>query len=321
MADRTKFGEETTTDEVLEGIDLIGTKILITGGASGLGKETARALASKGAEIIIAVRTAEQGKAAVKEIMAGSGSDRVSFEVVDLGSKASIRAFAEAFNAKHDTLNILINNAGVMACPFAKTEDGFEMQFGVNHLGHFLLTNLVAPALIRGAPGRVISLSSRGHQIAPVDFDDPNFETREYHNWLSYGQSKTANALFAVGLDARLADKGVRAFSVHPGAIPTPLARHLKPEDYEYMQARAREQGAARMNLKTIPAGAATSCYAATAPELDSKGGDYLEDCNAYGVEDDPGAAVGVRSYAVDPENAERLWALSEELLGQKFSY
>ena len=319
MTDRTQFGHDTTADEVLDGIDLSGQTILITGGASGLGKETARALAAKGASIIIAVRKQAQGDAAVRDIMDGSGSTNITFDTVDLASLSSIRAFAESFVAKYETLDILINNAGVMACPFGKTEDGFEVQFGVNHLGHFMLTNLITPSLLKGGSGRVVCLSSRGHKIAPVDFADPNFKRREYNNWRSYGQSKTANALFAVGLDSRLAKKGVRAFSVHPGAIPTPLARHLTPEDIEALRSGGANPGNGGMTFKTVPAGAATSCFAATAPELNGKGGQYLEDCGIAEIEDDPAVPEGVRSYAVDPVLADRLWAMSETLLRQEF--
>lgn len=253
-AGRDGFGHDTTTDDVLKGIDLKGKKVLITGGASGLGKESARAMAARGAEIILAVRTPRQGIDTVAELIARTGNPAISWEQVDLGSLASIRAFAERFNTAHDRLDVLLNNAGVMACPFAKTEDGFEMQFGVNHVGHFLLTNLIAPALVKGAPSRIVNLSSRGHQIAPVDFEDPNFGSRPYHNWLSYGQSKTANVLFTVELERRLGPKGVHAYAVHPGVIQTNLGRHMTEEDVAFIQKRASRAAAdTGMAYKTIP--------------------------------------------------------------------
>jgi NAD(P)-dependent dehydrogenase (short-subunit alcohol dehydrogenase family) len=204
-----------------------------------------------------------------------------------------------------------------MACPFAHTVDGFEMQFGTNHVGHFLLTCLIAPALRKGAPSRVVSLSSRGHHIAPVDFGDPNFEHRPYQKWASYGQSKTANVLFAVGLERRLGVAGVHAYALHPGAIMTELARHLVQEDIEFLRSRAPAGGT--LTFKSVEAGAATSVFAATAPELQGRGGIYLEDCHVATVNDAPNALDGVKTYAFDPVNAERLWELSERLVGQRF--
>ena len=244
----------------------------------------------------------------------------VEIEELELGSIASIRAFADRFLAKHDRLDLLINNAGVMACPYATTSDGFEMQFGSNHLGHFLLTGLIAPAVLKAAPARIVSLSSRGHQMSPVVFDDIGFEKREYEKWESYGQSKTANILFAVELERRLGDRGVHAYAVHPGAIMTDLSRHMNRDDMEHLQQRAKERGqTGGLQMKSIPAGSATSVYAATAPELDGRGGVYLEDCHVAEVDDAELAVEGVRSYAVDPESAKRLWALSEEMVGQTF--
>jgi NAD(P)-dependent dehydrogenase (short-subunit alcohol dehydrogenase family) len=281
-AARGDFGHDTTTDQVLDGIDLAGKLALVTGASGGLGAETARALASKGAHVVIA---------------------------------ASIRAFAERFLARHDALHILVNNAGVMACPEAKTRDGFELQLGTNHLGHFLLTGLLAPALLRGAPARVVALSSRGHQQSALRFHDLAFEQEPYDKWLAYGQSKTANVLFAVELERRLGGRGVHAYAVHPGVIPTDLSRHMGSEDFQHI----RQRSGGSLKLKTVASGAATSVYAATAPELEGRGGLYLEDCHVAEVNDDPEAREGVRSYAVDPEAAKRLWTLSEELVGQGF--
>ena len=317
MTQRDAFGHETTTDQVLEGIDLTGKRALVTGATGGLGAETARALAGKGAEVVVTARDLEKAKGVVEAIRASTGQT-VEVESLELDSLASIRAFAERFLAKYDSLNLLVNNAAVMACPLGHTQDGFELQFGTNHLGHFLMTCLIAPALVRGAPARIVSVSSLGHERAPVDFDDPNFERREYDKWASYGQAKTANVLFAVELERRLGERGVHANAIHPGVIPTDLARHLHAEDYDEMRARAKARGT-EMKLKTIEAGAATQVYAATAPELEGRGGLYLEDCQVAEVNDGEMIAFGVRPYAVDPDNARRLWELSEKLVGESF--
>ena len=319
MPPRPPFGHDTTTDEVLEGIDLSGKLALVTGGSGGLGLETARALASRGARIITTVRDFAKGDAALKSIRDSTGNDQLEMEELELGSVASIRAFAERFLAREEPLHILVNNAGVMACPFETTKDGFELQFGSNHLGHFLMTCLIAPTLVQGAPARVVSLSSMGHHRGPVDFDDPNFERRPYDKWLAYGQAKTANILFAVELERRLGPRGVHAYAVHPGVIMTDLARHLVPEDLEEMRERAAARGT-ELKLKSVEAGAATSVYAATAPELEGRGALYLEDCHVAEVDDRENAPCGVRSYALDPDAAKRLWALSEDLLGETFS-
>jgi len=311
---RRDFGHDTTTDEVLEGIDLDGKLALVTGGSGGLGAETARALASKGAHVVVTARDLAKAEAAAQAMRDATGGT-VEIEELELDSLASIRAFAERFLAKHDALHILVNNAGVMACPQAKTRDGFELQFGTNHLGHFLLTGLLVPALLRAAPARIVSVSSRGHQQSPVRFDDLAFEKEPYDKWSAYGQSKTANVLFAVELERRLGGRGVHANALHPGVILTDLGRHMQKEDFEHI--RQRSGGA--LQLKSVEAGAATSVYAATAPELEGRGGLYLEDCHVAAVNDDPEAREGVRSYAVDAEAAKRLWATSEELVGQTF--
>ncbi len=314
MRDPATFGPTTTTEEVLEGIDLRGRVALVTGGSSGLGQETARALAAHGAEVILTARDVPKGEAVAAAIRAATGNERVGVEALELGSLASVRAFAERVLARHPRIDILVNNAGVMACPAAKTSDGFELQFGSNHLGHFLATCLLVPVLRRSAACRVVCLSSRGHHISPVVFDDVHFEHRPYDKWLSYGQAKTANVLFAVGLERRLGARGVHALAVHPGAIVTELGRHLQAEDIQYLQTRSRG-----MQFKSVEQGAATSCFAATAPELEGRGGVYLEDCHLAAIDDAPDALEGVKSYALDAENAERLWQLSERLIGTKF--
>ena len=310
MRDAATFGSTTTTDEVLDGIDLRGTVAVVTGGSSGLGRETARALAAHGAEVTLTARDVPKGEAVAADIRASTGNPQVHVAALELGSLAAVRAAAERLLAKLPRIDLLIDNAGVMACPFAKTADGFELQFGSNHLGHFLFTCLLAPALRR----RVVCLSSRGHHIAPVDFDDLNFERRPYDKWQSYGQAKTANVLFAVELDRRLGGRGTRAFAVHPGAIVTALGRHLQPEELQFLQARSRG-----IQFKSVEQGAATSCFAETAPELDGRGGLYLEDCHVAEVNDAPDALDGVKSYALDRANAARLWEVSEKLVGQRF--
>lgn len=318
--DRSAFGAETTADEVLEGIDLGGKLALITGGASGLGTETARALAARGANIVIAARDVEKGEEAAQTIRDAVDGASVEVIALDLASLDSIRSAAKTFLAAHDRLDLLVNNAGVMACPQMQTVDGFEMQFGTNHVGHFLFTNLIAPALIAAAPSRIVNLSSRGHHRDTVHFEDLHFEQRDYDKWQSYGQSKTANVLFSVGLDERLKDKGVRAYAVHPGGIVTNLGRHLNDDDVKYLMAQMQKNSGGNAALKSIPQGAATSCFAATAPELDGEGGVYLEDCHVAAV-DDEDMAGSVRSYAIDPDTADKLWAVSEQLVGDRFAY
>ncbi|QLC23136.1 SDR family NAD(P)-dependent oxidoreductase [Parasphingopyxis sp. CP4] len=318
--DRRTFGAETTADDVLDGIDLSDKLALVTGGASGLGTETARALAARGAGIVIAARNVEKGEEAAQTIRDAVEGASVEVIALDLASLDSIRSAAQAFLATHDRLDLLVNNAGVMACPPLKTADGFEMQFGTNHLGHFLFTNLIASALIAAAPSRIVNLSSRGHHRDTVHFEDLHFAERDYDKWQSYGQSKTANILFTVGLDARLKDKGVRAYAVHPGGIVTNLGRHLNDDDVKFLMAQMQKNSGGNAALKSIPQGAATSCYAATAPELEGQGAVYLEDCHVAAV-DDENMAGGVRSYALDPDTAEKLWAVSEDLVGDRFAY
>jgi len=310
------LGRDTTTHEVLEGIDLDGKLALVTGASGGLGAETARALASKGARVVITARDVAKGEEVARGIRASTGNDGIEVEELELGSLASIRNFAERVLARHDAVQILVNNAGVMACPFGKTADGFELQFGANHLGHFLMTGLIAPALLRGAPARVVSVSSRGHHMSPVVFDDIHFERRPYDKWSSYGQSKTANILLAVELERRLGSCGVHANAIHPGTIATELARHMDRENLELVRKR---QPGGKMRLKSVEAGAATTVYTATAPELEGRGGLYLEDCGVAEVDDAEDAAGGVRWYALDPDAAKRLWSVSEEMVGQSF--
>lgn len=318
MSDRANFGHDTTTDQVLEGIDLTEARALVTGGTAGLGVETARTLAAHGAAVTLTARNMERGEQVAAQIRESTGNEAVDVMELELGSLASVRAFTDAYLARYDTLNLLINNAGVMACPQGSTEDGFEMQFGTNHLGHFLMTSRLVPALLKGSPSRVVALSSRAHHMAPVDFDDLDFSQRGYNKWAAYGQSKTANVLFAVALDARLKDRGVRAYAVHPGVIETELSRHMDADDRAMINARAEQVG--NWTLKSVTAGAATSVYAATAPELENQGGIYLEDCGVAPIENEA-TSHGVRAYALELSTAEQLWQVSEELVGESFDF
>lgn len=313
------FGAESTTDQVLEGMDLRGRLALVTGASGGLGLETARALAAHGAEVVLAARPGaklEQAATGLRERLPGASIHTLALDLSDLDA---VRAAAAEALACFPRINLLINNAGIMACPLARTADGCESQFGVNHIGHFLFTCLLAPALLAGAPARVVNLSSAGHKYSPVDFDDPHFLQRPYDKWIAYGQAKTANALFAVGLEQRLGARGVHAFAVHPGAIVTELGRHLTREDIEVMSKGATVTGR-RMTYKSIPAGAATSVWAASSPALEGRGGLYLEDCGIAAPASGPGDEKGYLPYALDTTAADRLWALSEQIVAQRFA-
>lgn len=310
------FGATSTADEVLAGHDLSGKTVFITGGASGLGQETARAMAARGAHVVLAAR--DQGKldAAADAIRADVAGAQVDTIVVDLASLASVRACGDEAVLRFAKIDLLINNAGVMACPQSQTEDGFEMQLGTNHLGHFLLTKYLLALVEKGADKRIVNLSSLAHHRSQVDFDDPHFRNRPYDKWVSYGQSKTANILFSFALQERLADRGFDVFAVHPGGIMTNLGRHLTDDDRAMMMVMMKDRP--NFAWKTIPQGAATTCWAATAGELQGKGGVYCEDCH-IAVIDDASISGGVRSWAYDREAAERLWAMSEEMVGEEF--
>jgi NAD(P)-dependent dehydrogenase (short-subunit alcohol dehydrogenase family) len=317
----SKFGFASTADEALEGLDLSGRTFLVTGGYSGLGQETARALAAKGAHVILSGRDATKLAATADEIATLTGA-KVDTLVCDLASLAAIRAAGAEARERFAHIDVLINNAGVMAAPLGRTADGFETQFGTNHLGHFALTHELMPLLEKGSGQRIVNLSSRGHHLDQVDFYDPNYRTRAYDKWKAYGQSKTANILFTRGLEDRFGGKGIHAYAVHPGGIQTNLGRHMSDEDRAWMTSRmqklaAQSTAAAPQGWKTIPQGAATTVWAATTEELEGRGGVYCEDCHVAAV-DDSNPTGGVRSYALDKENADRLWALSEELVGEK---
>lgn len=324
------FGRDTTADEVLAGIDLSGRRVVITGAAGGLGRESARVMASRGALVTVAARSPHRVEAAVGELRQLVPDGQFDAGVVDLADFSSIRAFTETFLAGHDRIDVLINNAGVMACPFGQTVDGFETQFGTNHLGHFLLTARLAPALLRGESPRVVTLSSAGHSRADVDLTDPNFASTPYNAWIAYGRSKTANALFARELARRAGPAGVLSFSVHPGAIVTELGRHLTEELLIEVvnDTRKRAETAAQtgglaeveeLHFKTVEAGAATQVWAATAPELADHNGAYLADCGLGVLGANP-SINGMLPYLLDDEHAEALWTLSEKLVGESFA-
>jgi len=316
-SDMTTFGFESTTDEVLAGVDLTGQRALITGASAGLGVETARALAAHGADIIMAVRDRAKGESAAEAVRADA-TGSVQLVELDLASLKSVRACSDALLAEGKPLNLLIANAGVMACPQGTTEDGFETQFGTNHLGHFVFVNKLVPLLLAGAPARIVCLSSSGHRISAVSLDDPNFERTPYDPWDAYGRAKTANALFALELDKRLRDRNVRACSVHPGGIMTELGRHMTPEVRQKMMDRFANQPGT-FTFKTVPQGAATTVWAAAVADPAEVAGRYCEDCHIAEPTTDPDSVKGVRSHAQDPETATALWTLSEQLVGENF--
>jgi len=315
--DRTRFGADTTTADVLSGISLDGRVALVTGASGGLGAEAARALAESGAAVTLAVRDMAKGNGVAEAIRASTGNDRIDLVQLDLTSLDSVRACAKSWLAQHGELHVLINNAGIMACPLDRTREGWEIQFATNHLGHFLLTALLVPALRAGAPSRIVNVSSAGHRLAGIDFEDIHFDRRDYDKWIAYGQSKTANVLFARELDRRLQHDQIRAYALHPGVIMTELARYLTPDDIKDLMNRAPGDG--ELQFKTVETGAATEVYTATAPELADKGGLYLEDCRIAEVAESEAANSGYAPHAFDPDAAARLWQVSEQLLGERF--
>jgi NAD(P)-dependent dehydrogenase (short-subunit alcohol dehydrogenase family) len=313
------FGFDSTTDDVLEGVDLRGQTVLITGAGSGLGQETARVVAAHGGSVVLAVRDAARAEPAADAVRAASASGAtVEVREVDLGSFDSIRALTDGVNADHGRLDAIIANAGVMACPEGRTADGFETQFGTNHLGHFLLVNRLRP-LLAGGPARIVNLSSAGHRFSDVVLDDVNFEQTAYEPWQAYGRSKTANVLFAVELDRRGRAAGQRAAAVHPGSIMTPLGRHITEETIATLnEARA---GREQPEWKTPEQGAATTVWAGFRADADEVGGRYCENCHVSEVTDDPTTSEGVYAYALDAATAAALWSRSEELVGESFPH
>jgi NAD(P)-dependent dehydrogenase (short-subunit alcohol dehydrogenase family) len=311
------FGSESTTDEVLEGVDLSGRWVLITGASAGLGQETARAVVAHGGNVVLGVRDLDKGERASEPVRAAAANTGATVELreADLASLASIRVFTEGVAADHDRLDVIIANAGVMATPEGRTADGFETQFGTNHLGHFLLVNRLRP-LLAGGPARIVNLSSAGHRFSNVVLDDINFEQSPYDPWLAYGRSKTANILFAVELDRRGRDAGQRACAVHPGTIHTELGRHMTDGTLASLPAARAEQ---QTIWKSVPAGAATSVWAGFVADAAAIGGRYCQDCRVAAVTDDPTSRDGVFAYALDPESAKALWSRSEELVHESF--
>ena len=321
------FGATSTTEDVLSGVDLRGKRILVTGVSAGLGVETARSLAAHGAQVVGSARDLAKAEAATAQVRKDAEAHGGSFELValDLADLKSVRACADLLLTAGKPFDVVIANAGVMATPFGHTADGFETQFGTNHLGHFVLINRIA-ALIR-AGGRLINLSSAGHRYANVDLEDPNFERTPYEPWVAYGRSKTANILFAVAFDRRHRERGIRAAAVHPGGIHTELGRHIGPGG---MQARIEQinkqlaaEGKPPFKLKTIPQGAATSVWSGVVASADEIGGRYCENCRVGQIVPDhvPISAIseGVRGYALDPAAAQALWKKSEELVEESF--
>jgi NAD(P)-dependent dehydrogenase (short-subunit alcohol dehydrogenase family) len=319
------YGATSTTDDVLKGVDLSGKRILVTGVSAGLGVETARTLAAHGAQVVGAARSIDKAHAATEQVRAGA-APKGGLELVelDLASLKSVRARADALLKIGKPFDLVIANAGVMACPEGTTSDGFETQFGTNHLGHFVLVNRIASLFKPGS--RLVNLSSAGHRFADVDLEDPNFERTPYAEFVAYGRSKTANALFAVEFDRRHKDRGVRATAVHPGGIHTELARHMQPEAIQALVDQINttnaKAGQPAFEWKTIPQGAATSVWAGVVASAEDVGGRYCEDCHVADIVEGGDALSirgGVRGYALDPEHAKALWAKSEAMVNERF--
>jgi NAD(P)-dependent dehydrogenase (short-subunit alcohol dehydrogenase family) len=316
------FGATTTTDEVLQGVKLTGKRVLVTGVSAGLGVETARALAAHGAQVVGAARDLSKAQAATEQVRAQAASGG-SLELVqlDLASLDSVRRCADGLLGARKPFDLIIANAGVMACPKSKTVDGFETQFGTNHLGHFVLVNRIASLMLQGA--RLVNLSSAGHRFADVDLEDPNFDHTPYAEFIAYGRSKTANALFAVEFDRRHKARGVRATAVHPGGIQTELGRYMTTEVRDKLIAEinaSQAKGGPAFSWKSIPQGAATSVWAACVADAEAIGGRYCEDCHVAEIVSTPGVRGGVQPYALDPQHAQALWQKSEEMVGERFN-
>jgi len=321
------LGATSTTEHVLSGINLRGKRIFVTGVSAGLGVETARSLAAHGAHVVGAARDLKKAEAATAQVPKDAAANGGSFELValDLASLKSVRACAEGLLKKGEPFDVIIANAGVMATPFGHTADGFEMQFGTNHLGHFVFVNRISPLIRKG--GRLINLASAGHRFSNVDLEDPNFVRTPYEPFVAYGRSKTANILFAVAFDERHRKRGVRAAAVHPGGIHTELGRHIDPSRIQgiidQMNKQLAAEGKGPFQWKTVPQGAATSIWAGVVASPDDVGGRYCENCHIGNVVPDDvtisAISEGVRGYALDPKNAEALWKKSEELVGESF--
>ncbi|MGH6998297.1 MAG: oxidoreductase [Phenylobacterium sp.] len=314
---RSRFGAFTPARIVAGDHDLSGRNVIVTGGASGIGYETAKALAAAGADVMLAVRDRSAGEKAAVAINEAIGADNVVAGTLDLASLSSVGSFVDAWGDQ--PLDVLINNAGVMATPLLRTAEDLELQIGTNHFGHFVLAVGLTRALLNAAEdertARIVALSSIGHRRSDIHWDDPNYLSRPYDKWEAYGQSKTANSLFAVGYNARFEEHGITANAVMPGGIMTPLQRYLPKEEMVAM-GWMDEEGNVREGFKTPEQGASTSVWAAVGEELEGIGGLYLEDCAEAPPWSKDNPMKGVMPYAIDPEAADRLWALSEEITG-----
>jgi NAD(P)-dependent dehydrogenase (short-subunit alcohol dehydrogenase family) len=312
----SEFDKDSTAMEVIATSNLVGKRVIVTGGYSGLGLETTRALAWAGASVLVPARRPDYARATLAALDELPGD--ITVAALDLGDLASVRAFAQSVLAEETSVDLLINNAAIMACPETRLGHNWEAQFATNHLGHFALTSLLYPVLAAGGGARVISLSSTGHKLSPIRWDDLMFERDEYNKWIAYGQAKTANSLFAVHLDALGKDDNVRAFAVHPGGIMTPLQRHL-PKEEMIKLGWIDEAGTVNAIFKSVEQGAATTVWAATSTDLAGRGGVYCEDCDiAYptAIGSETARLKGVDDHAIDPIAAEKLWQLSESLTG-----
>lgn len=311
---KSGYAAKTPASEIVKGVDLAGKNAIVTGGYSGIGLETVRALAGAGANVIVPARSLDKAKEALKTV-----KGRISAGAMDLGDLASVRRFADDVLRAGAPLHILINNAGVMACPETRIGSGWEAQFATNHLGHFALTVALAPLLEKANGARVVSLSSVAHKRSPILWDDIHFRKTPYEKWTAYGQAKTANSLFALGLDARMKDRGVRAFAVHPGGIMTPLQRHLTQEEMiaaGWLDKDGKIGAAVAAMFKTPEEGASTSVWCAVSTQLDGRGGVYCEDVDIAAVMTDASPRYShVAPHAVDEEAALRLWKVSEQML------
>lgn len=330
------FNKQSTTDEVIAGIDLSGKVAIVTGASSGLGLETSRVLAGAGAHVVMVARNAEKLATAVSTIRSSQSDAQLSEQLMDLDDLVSVRKATTELKEKFPTIDILIANAGVMACPYSETAQGLECQFGTNHIGHFLFVCQLVPQLQQSQAARVVILSSAAHRFASMDIADPNYQSRTYDKWNAYGQSKTANALFALELNKRLASSSITAFSVHPGMIMTELGRHLTPEDIKMLMGGGNSDNSAKEEkpkeaeaksgeskpspFKSVEQGAATSVWAATSASLDGKGGIYLEDCQIALPAGESGSR-GYAAYIADEQLAGELWALSENIVDEQFNW
>jgi NAD(P)-dependent dehydrogenase (short-subunit alcohol dehydrogenase family) len=310
----SNFGETTTADEVMSGIDLTGKTIVVTGASSGLGVEASRVFAKAGATVVMAVRDVQKADGVVASIQNELPGAELALTALDLADLRSVRSCAEEILARFPVIDVLVNNAGIMAVPQGYTAQGCELQFGTNHIGHFLFTCLLVPALRRAKAARVVVLTSYAHRYGDVEFNDINYRSRPYDKWQAYGQSKTANALFAVALGRRLQKYGITANAVHPGAVKTDLSRAMNAEELD-----TRITNNTRVHWKTIAQGAATEVWAAVSPDLAGISGKYLEDCHIASMAKDAGQP-GYLAYVLDETAAEKLWDISEKIVGQRFA-